>query len=205
LFDSANELLATQAEWGSWQTTWTGNPITTTFEIQNNRTGNNWETLNAGIGGRNDVVRHTVNTVDQRQTRSGIISQVVPQSISQSIGERIVDVSIIPYMRSINVLFVGTDFKPSVTIYPFFDGVSVENNVGNRVNKFYLANNNIELKKTLNDPEFVTIRDGSTVVGEAIVVHHSNNIVYVTNVDPTLPFTNANTTFTIQGQTTGLT
>ena len=205
LFDSANELLATQAEWGSWQTTWTGNPITTTFEVQNNRTGNNWETLNAGIGGRNDIVRHTVNTVDQRQTRSGIISQVVPQSISQSIGERIVDVSIIPYMRSINVLFVGTDFKPSVTIYPFFDGVSVENNVGNRVNKFYLANNNIELKKTLNDPEFVTIRDGSTVVGEAIVVHHSNNIVYVTNVDPTLPFTNANTTFTIQGQSTGLT
>jgi hypothetical protein len=203
LFDSANDLLATQAEWGSWQTVWTG-VITNTFNIQNNRTPG-WEQLNAGVGGRNDIVRHTTRTVEQSQTRTGIVTQVVPQSISQSIGERIVDVSIIPYMRSTNVLFVGTDFKPGVTVYPFFDGISVENNVGNRVNKFYLANNNIELKKTLNDPEFVTIRDGSTVVGEGIVVHHANNIVYVTNVSPTAPFTNANTTFTIQGQTTGKT
>ena len=207
LFDSANEnLSATQTEWGSWQTIWTG-VTTNTFNVQNNRqnaTGS-WQELNAGIGGANDIIRHTTETVEQNQTRSGIVTQVVPQTISQSIGERIVDVSIIPYMRSTNVLFVGTDFKPNVTVYPFFDSLSVENNVGNRVNKFYLANNNIELKKTLNDPEFVTIRDGSTIVGEAIVVHHSNNIVYVTNVDPTQPFTNANTTFTIQGQTTGLT
>jgi hypothetical protein len=205
LFDSANELLATQAEWGSWQNRGTGLVVgTTSFNIQNDRTAD-WQTLNAGIGGRNDVVQHTANIIEQRQTRTGIISQVVPQTISQSIGSRVVDISVIPYMRSTNVLFVGTDFKPSVTVYPFFDGVSVENNVGNRVNKFYLANNNIELKKTLNDPEFVTIRDGSTVVGEGIVVHHANNIVYVTNVSPTAPFTNANTTFTITGQTTGKT
>jgi len=204
LINSANQLLPTQAEWGSWQTVWTGVPTTSTIDIQNNRTAN-WQTLNAGVGGANDIVRHTVQSVEQRQTRTGIVTQIVPQSISQSIGERVVDVSIIPYMRSTNVLFVGTDFKPSVTVYPFFDGVSVENNVGNRVNKFYLANNNVQLKRTLNDPEFVTIRDGSTVVGEAIVVHTSNNIVYVTNVDPTAPFTNANTTFTIRGQTTNLT
>jgi hypothetical protein len=209
LFDSINQLPPVQAEWGSWQTIWSGVPVTTTFDVQNggrlNRATAGWETLNAGIGGANDIVRHTVQSVEQRQTRTGIISQLVPQSISQSIGERIVDVSVIPYMRSTNVLFVGTDFKPGVTVYPFFDGVSVENNVGNRVNKFYLANNNIELKKTLNDPEFVTIRDGSTVVGEAIVAHHANNIVYVTNVSPTTPFTNSNTSFTITGQTTGKT
>jgi hypothetical protein len=203
LFDSANELLASQAEWGSWQNRHTGVVTTNTFNVQNNRSAN-WQVLNAGIGGGNDVIRHTTQTVQQSQTRTGILSQVVPQSISQSIGDRIVDVSIIPYMRSTNVLFVGTDFKPSVTVYPFFDNVSVENNVGNRVNKFYLANNNIELKRTLNDPEIVTIIDGSTTVGTGIVVHTSNNIVYVTNVEPTSPFTNANTTFTIQGQTTGL-
>jgi hypothetical protein len=208
LFDSANDLLAAQAEWGSWQTVWTG-VTTRTFDVQNggrlNRATAGWETLNAGIGGANDIVRHTTRTVEQSQTRTGIVTQLVPQSISQSIGERVVDVSVIPYMRSTNVLFVGTDFKPKVTVYPFFDGFSVENNVGNRVNKFYLANNNIELKKTLNDPEFVTIRDGSTVVGEGIVVHHANNIVYVTNINPTAPFTNANTSFTIQGQSTGKT
>jgi hypothetical protein len=171
-------------EWGSWQNIWTG--TTTTNQLV----------------GVNQV---TTTTTSTGQSRTGIVTQVVPQTISQSIGDRIVDVSIIPYMRSTNVLFVGTDFKPSVTVYPFFDNVPVENNVGNRVNKFYLANNNVQLKRTLNDPETITIRDGNTVVGTAIVAHISNNIVYVTNVEPTAPFTNANTTFTIRGNSTGLT
>lgn len=190
-------------EWGSWQNTWTG-VSTNVFNVQNDR-GGDWRVLNAGVGGRNDIVQHTTRTVDQRQTRTGIVSQVVPQTITQSLGERIVDVSVIPFMRTINVLFVGTDFKPSTTVFPFFDNVAVESNVGNRVNKFFLQQNDIELKRTIADPEFITIRDGGTIVGEGIVTHISNNIVYVTNVDPTAPFTNANTSFTIQGQTTGIT
>ena len=194
---------AHETEWGSWQTTWTG-ISTNVFNVQNDRSAN-WQTLNAGLGGRNDIIQHTTQTVDQRQTRTGIVSQVVPQTITQTLGERIVDVSIIPFMRTVNVLFIGTDFKPSTTMYPFFDGVPVENNVGNRVNKFFLQQNDIQLKRTLADPEFITIRDGATTVGTGIVIHTSNNVVYVTNVEPTLPFTNANTSFTIQGQTTGLT
>ena len=200
---------AAQTEWGSWGTIWTG--ITTdTFRVQNNRSaarngGLDWETLNAGVGGRNDVVQHTTRTVEQRQSRSGVLSQVVPQSITQSLGDRIIDVSIIPYMRSVNVLYVGTDFKPSTTVYPFFDGISVENYVGNRVNRFYLDSNDIGLKKTLADPETITIKDGASTVGTGLVAHTSNNVVYVTNVNPTALFTNANSTFTITGQSTGLT
>jgi hypothetical protein len=181
LIDGNRNAITTQ--WGAWQDIWTG--TTTTRQIV----------------GVNEVTTVTNST---GQSRTGVVSQIVPETITQSIGDRVVDVSVIPYMRSTNILFVGTDFKPSVTVYPFFDAAPVENNVGNRVNKFFLANNDIQLKKNLNDPEFITIRDGSTIVGEAIVAHISNNIVYVTNVDPTSPFTNANTTFTIQGQTTGL-
>jgi hypothetical protein len=179
---------ASSTEWGNWGTRWTGTR------------NNSFDTRVAG----NDILRTWTQTTSQNQTRTGIVSTVVPATITQNLGDRILDVTVIPYMRSTNVLIVGTDFKPSVTLYPFFDGSAVENNVGNRVNKFYLTNNNIGLKKTLNDPETVTIRDGSTIVGEGIVVHHSNNIVYVTNVTPTQPFTNSNTTFSITGKTTGL-
>lgn len=194
---------AHQTEWGSWQTTWTG-VTTNTFRVQNNVSAN-WQQLNAGVGGRNDVVQHTTRTVNQRQTRSGILSQVVPQTITQSLGDRVIDISVIPYMRSTNILFVGTDFKPDTTVYPFFDGTPVESNVGNRVNKFFLANNNIELKRTLADPEFIDIKDGGVTIGTGVVAHISNNIVYVTNVGPTAPFSNANSSFTITGQTTGFT
>ena len=200
---------AHQTEWGSWGTTWTG-VTTNTFRVQNDRSdaqngGLDWRVVNAGVGGRNDIVQHTTRTVEQRQTRSGVLSQVVPQTITQSLGDRVIDVSVIPFMRSVNVLFVGTDFKPNTTMFPFFDGVPVEQNVGNRVNKFFLANNNIELKRTIADPEFITISDGGSPIGTGVVAHISNNIVYVTNVEPTGPFTNANSTFTVTGQTSGFT
>lgn len=192
-------------EWSSWQTTWTG--ITTnTFDVQNNRTAG-WEELNAGVGGRNDIVRHTTNTVEQRQSRSGILTQVVPRTITQSIGNRVVDVSIIPYMRTINILFIGTDFKPNVSLFPFFDGKPVATYVGNRVNKLILAQNNLVLKTNLSDPETVTIRNttSATTGGTGIVVHTSNNIVYVTNVEPTQDFSFIATGAQIIGQTTGAT
>jgi hypothetical protein len=175
---------AFQTEWGSWGTTWTG-------------------TQSSSAQSGNFLV--TTTTTATGQERTGVVSQIVPETIVQSIGDRIVDVSVIPYMRSINILFIGTDFKPNRTIYPFFDNVPIENYVGNRVNKFYLNDNNIDLNVDLSNPEIVDIFDNSTKVGEGIVVHVSNNIVYVTNVDPTSPFTNANTSFTIRGNQTNLT
>jgi hypothetical protein len=92
------------------------------------------------------------------------------------------------------VLFVGTDFKPSTTLYPFFDGVFVEQFVGNRVNKIYLANNNIGFNTNLSNPEVIQIRnkDTNTTNATAIVAHTSNNIVYITNVNPTTELNFAN-------------
>ena len=158
---------AFEYEWNSWNTVWTG--------IQQN--------VSTSTQGR-AIVETTTTTTTQNQTRTGILSQIVPETITQSIGNRVVDVSIIPFMRSINVLFVGTDFKPSTTLYPFFDNISVENYVGDRVNKFVLANNNIGFNLNLTNPEVVDIRnkDTNTSNGSALVVHTSNNIVYVTNL-----------------------
>jgi hypothetical protein len=171
-------------EYGSWGARWTG-------------------TESRSFQSGNFLVTDTITATGQ--TRTGIVSQVVPETITQSIGNRVVDITVIPKMRTTNILFVGTDFKPNRRVYAFFDNVSVKNNVGNRVNKFYLANNNIQLTTNLSDPEFITIRDGNTIVGEGIVAHISNNIVHVTNINPTSSFENSNTTFTITGQKTNLT
>jgi len=166
---------AFEYEWNSWNTLWTG--------VRQNITSA-WQ--------GNALVESTTTTTSQNQTRTGILSRIVPETITQSIGDRVVDVSIIPFMRSINVLFVGTDFKPSTVLYPFFDNVSVENFVGDRVNKFVLANNNIGFNVNLSNPEVVDIRnkDTNTSNGSALVVHTSNNIVYVTNITANTPIGN---------------
>jgi hypothetical protein len=180
---------ATVTEWGSWQNRWTGTTTST-------------RTIDQGVG--RQILSRTTTTTNTTQTRTGILSQVVPQSITQSIGDRVVDVSVIPFMRSISVLFVGTDFKPDTTLYPFFDSSIIEENVS-FANKFFLSTNKVGLKKTTADTETLTIRDGSTVVGTCEVVHGSNNVIYVANMNATQPFDNANTSFTVFGQETGLT
>lgn len=168
-------------EWNSWQTIWTG--VDSRTQTTQSIVDGNF-VPGRGIPRTTTTTSTTTTTTSQGQTRSGIATTVVPQTITQSIGDRIVDVSIIPYMRSINVLFIGTDFKPSTTLYPFFDGTSVENYVGDRVNKYHLTSNNIGFNVNLSNPEVVRIRDkhfGSNVAN-GVVIHTSNNIVYVANM-----------------------
>lgn len=170
-------------EWNSWNTVWTG------VQVQEAA----WIGQGPGGNGIRIMGTDTIITTTQ-QARTGTASMVSTQTITQSIGDRVVDVSIIPYMREINVLFVGTDFKPNQTLYPFFDNTPVQKYVGNRVNKFYLANNNIGFNTNLSNPEVLSVvnKDTSTEIGEALVVHTSNNIVYVTNVTADATFNVAN-------------
>jgi len=181
-------------EWDSWETVWSGTKETKQRigdgRIVNSQTGN---------------FERTTKTTKTVQTRSGIQSQIVPETITKSIGDRIVDVSIIPYMREKNVLFVASDFKPDTVVYPFFDGTAVEKYVG-RANRFVLANNNLQYKTTTANEEAVTIFNNGTATsnGAAKVVKTSNNSVFVVSVNPTTPFNAASMNLVGQSSNTSV-
>jgi len=193
-----------QVEWGNWETIWTGTQTTTSnharngFWIDGPRSGRgNIRTNNAGF------VR-TTTTTSQGQTRSGVVSQVTAETITQSIGDRIIDVSVIPYMRNISVLFTASDFKPDTVLYPFFDNISQEKYVA-RANKFVLSTNNLQYRTATANTETVTIFDNATATsnGTAVVVKSSNNSVFVVNINPTTSFNiaSANLVGTVSGTT----
>ena len=175
-------------EWGNWQTQWTG----TTQSTQR-----------FGDGG---IVRanfnRTTTTTSSAQTRSGILSRVVPQTITQSIGDRVIDVSVIPYMRAKTVLFTATDFKPDTILYPFFDNTSVEQYVA-RANKFILATNNLGYSTKTANTETIRVFNNTTASNNAtaVVVKTSNNSIFVANLVPTgnLNLANANVIGDISG------
>ena len=180
---------ATATEWGNWETRWTG--VTTNTP--------------AWVGGRGiPLFRPETQTTTQNQTRTNVTSTVVPETITQSLGNRIVDVSVIPYMREKGVLVTGADFKPSTPVYPFFDNISVINNFA-IANKFTFVNNNLNFKTTTGDTETVTIRNNATntSIGTAVIIKTANNVGYVVNMSPTSPFNIAN--MSLVGQTTGAT
>ena len=170
-------------EWGNWETFWTGTSTSTDTNIRNGM----W--IDGPRGGRGNIrvenagTRTTTSTVSQSQTRTGIATQVAAEAITQSIGDRIIDVSVIPYMRNISVLFTATDFKPDTVLYPFFDNIAQESYVS-RANKFVLGSGDLGYKTATSNPEGVNIYNNGTsaVIGTGVAALTSNTEVFVANI-----------------------
>jgi hypothetical protein len=84
------------------------------------------------LGEKSDF--RSANVVDpfSRSYSSPIINQnnKYPDRILRSVGERTVDESVTPYMRSVNIDFSATGMMPGATAYAFFDGVMVGDSNG---------------------------------------------------------------------------
>jgi hypothetical protein len=92
-------------EWNEWQDQWSGNP----------RTTRRWQ---------GDQLIETTNR-DVVQTRSGIRTTLVPQALRQSLGNRVISVAFVPFIRSRSVSFTAYGMRPNTRVYPFFDNIDV--------------------------------------------------------------------------------
>ena len=60
-----------------------------------------------------------------QQTRTGVRNVLVPQTVRNSIGDRIINVAFVPFVRARTITFSGTRFKPGTRVYPYFDNIDV--------------------------------------------------------------------------------
>jgi hypothetical protein len=104
LNNTSNEI-PVGTEWNEWQDQWSGNP----------RTDQRWQ--------GNSLVQTTSR--DVVQTRSGIRTTIVPQTVRQSLGNRVISVAFVPFIRSRTVTFEGYGLRPNTRVYPFFDNIDV--------------------------------------------------------------------------------
>ena len=126
--------------WNAWETTWTGQEVTTITRDRTTTTtsGGRWGRRgfggNGGLTGGNwieDVNTTTIRDTLQEvidtgiDTRTGTRTVVTEQFDMESVGDRIVSRDLITFMRSRNVTFTGQKMKPNTRIYAFFDGVDV--------------------------------------------------------------------------------
>ena len=88
-------------EWNEWQDAWTGNSTQFT-------------------AGWNIVTNTTIG-----QTRTGIRSTAVPLTVLQNLGDRVVGVNFIPFIRSRDVSFTARGMRPNTRVYGFFDNVDI--------------------------------------------------------------------------------
>ena len=96
-------------EWNEWQDQWSGNP----------RSTQRWQ--------GNSLVQTTNR--DVVQTRSGIRTTIVPQTVRQSLGRRVISVAFVPFIRSRAISFSAYGMRPNTRVYPFFDNIDISSYV----------------------------------------------------------------------------
>jgi len=130
-FDHTNDNIAAMTnswttDWGNWTNntgdgaTWTDTSDPTDWREET--------TIQEGVNGRTMNIQQigsvTTNTF-QRQTRQGIRTSAVPSTTTERLGPKVINTSIIPFMRSRLVLIEGRGFKPNTRLYAFFDNTDV--------------------------------------------------------------------------------
>jgi hypothetical protein len=115
LFDVVNTLANEDGVlgtvWNEWETQWAGREI----EIGSSGTQRS---------GRRLFVE-TLIAQQAQQSRTGVRTSVAPDTIQTSFGERVVDVRMVPFIRSRRIKFMATRFKPNTRLYPFFEDIAV--------------------------------------------------------------------------------
>ena len=151
--------LPAYTNWDEWQTTWTGTPSTT---IRNGRIRpEGWTEDNHPF--RSDGITTFEDTQTQaNQSRSGTQFSYQSQQSTQSLGNLIVDTSIIHSIRKRDLIFSGSSLKPNTVIYPFFDGTDVR--------KYTQKANIIRVGAFVKGTSPFTYTTASDIIGQTVYV-----------------------------------
>ena len=128
-------------QWNDWEVNWTGSFTEAQF-----RQGNQIGTVTSRIGSG---------------TRTGIENRIVPERIERNIGNRVVDVSVIPFIRSRRVSVTATNLRPNTPVHAFFDGINVDESC--------TFIDDTGTTKRLSEAELITDSSGAITSGRQLV------------------------------------
>lgn len=98
--------------WNEWEVNWTGTSV-------------NQGKLHAARAPDGVIRRKTTTTISSTSVRDGTRTTLSYTDNKESLGEKVVDISYIPFIRSRQIYFSATRLKPNTRVYPFFDGVDI--------------------------------------------------------------------------------
>ena len=112
-FNAVKDTALLGTVWNEWTTNWIGSTVTKSAP-------------HSVINPANGLLRQAITTTATgSESRVGLQTKLSFTDITQNTGERIVDVTFIPFIRSRKVYFSATGLKPNTKVYPFFDGIDI--------------------------------------------------------------------------------
>ena len=104
------------AQWDDWSVNWTGRQL--------NPEPNTAVSNSSGIG----VKTRSTNLLEQNKTKFGIKNDNPVETIVKTVGNRILDMSIVPFVRSQRVSFAAKGMKPLSNVYVFIGDTDMNAN-----------------------------------------------------------------------------
>ncbi len=101
--------------WNNWEWQWGGTDIN---NLSGRELGRNSRTTNSSSAGGGGVTFSTTTT-------TAVTRIVTGETIREVIGDRVLDVAVIPFMRSRKIYFKAQGLKPETRLFAFFDGKDV--------------------------------------------------------------------------------
>ncbi len=131
--------------WNEWNTNWSGSVVTNSTTTVSreaasvpmlHRDLDGAITTSGPLAGvfsganiewptREVTTTRTTQTKSGVASRTGIVTKVVPYVSKTSLGDKVVNVAYIPYIRSREIQLRATGLKPNTKVYPFFDDINV--------------------------------------------------------------------------------
>ena len=153
------------SQYDDWSTNWTGKQVT--------------EQPQAGVDKVGKIAKANRSTTEMNDSKSriGISANTPPESVMKTIGNKVLDTTVVPYMRGQTIQFAATGLQPFTNVYVYFAETDVSANV-RPASKLELGsvNNAFQVGETLRDSanNYGTILLASNTYNNTATVFISN-------------------------------
>ncbi len=120
-------------QWNEWSSIWSGvesiddNLVNVVGErfLEQARIQNSDIFIASRIEKNVSSVSNIASTIEQRKSRLNIRLGNVPDTLKKKVNDKIIDVSVVPFIRSQTITIKAENLKPNTKVIPFFDGDDV--------------------------------------------------------------------------------
>ena len=131
--------------WNEWETNWTGvSQSSTAGEWVRNRFSEDIWGIGANSFTRAGRTVTTTTTTTGTQSRTGLVTDVVTDTVKKNMGSKVVEVNFVPFMRSRKIYFRAELLKPNTKLYAFFNDINVTSYCNQESFQIWSDTSNIE-------------------------------------------------------------
>ena len=180
-------------KWNDWQSVFKG---VTDVKVDVSSSTSIDNKVTVGKGGKVSVVptattsttARTTLTTEESFARTGLQFSSAAKTITSSLGEKVVDTSIIPFIRSKPVKFIAQNLRPDTNLFATFDGTVVSDYCV-QASRLQLTNPSSAIPTATK----IETLSGATVVSRGTVIFQRANVLYYQQDNQTNPFVTGNT------------